>query len=278
MSAYVDLYRSYQTKYGVKAFDKWLEHYPDMGYIAISRSKNLAGSSASTDAVNIRKKYSDTIEKAIGSVGLSREDSLAIVQMVTNKDVGAEVLRDPQASYWQKKKGDRASISAEEGYENLKEREGWAWFMDQQETYNRNLEEAGVSRYSNAAAKANEEKRRRIREYGATNPDWYEKYSVQSSAQGTVGFVRAMKVVLEDDAFMKDLPEDSYWFGIEAIIAERDKLVNAMIANGKSTPGTRNLEIYDSNISVYLQDPTVEYYYNKFLDNDNFLLANPESE
>ena len=278
MSGYVDLYRGYQTKYGVKAFDKWLEHYPDMGYIAVSRSKNLAGSSASTDAVNIRKKYNETIEEAINAVKLSREDSLAIVQMVTNKEVGAEVLRDPQASYWQKAKGDRTTITAEEGYENLKVREGWAWFMDQQETYNRNLEEAGVSRYSDAAAKANEEKRRRIREYGASNPEWYGKWSVQSSAKGTVGFVRAMKIILEDDKFMKDLPEDSYWFGIEAIISERDKLVNAMIANGKSTPGAKNLERYESKIAPYLQDPTVEYYYNKFLDNDNFLLANPESE
>jgi hypothetical protein len=278
MSAYVDLYRSYQTKYGVKAFDKWLEHYPDMGYIAVSRSKNLAGSSASTDAVNVRKKHNGMIEEAIKSVGLNREDSLAIVQMVTNNNVGAEVLRDPQASYWQKSKGDRISISAEEGYDNLKVREGWAWFMDQQETFNRNLEEAGVSRYSNAATKANEEKRKRIREYGATNPEWYEKYSVQSSAQGTVGFVRAMKVVISNEKFMKELPEDSYWFGIEAIITERDKLVNAMVENGKSTPGTRNLERYDKNIAPYLQDPTVEYYYNKFLDNDNFLLANPGSE
>jgi hypothetical protein len=51
MSGYVELYRTYQTKYGVLAYDKFLEHYPDMGYRAVSRRKNLTGSSASEDAV-----------------------------------------------------------------------------------------------------------------------------------------------------------------------------------------------------------------------------------
>ena len=31
MSGYIELYRGYQTKYGVTAYDKWLEDYPDMG-------------------------------------------------------------------------------------------------------------------------------------------------------------------------------------------------------------------------------------------------------
>lgn len=276
MSGYIELYRSYQTKYGVKAYDKWLEHYPDMGYIAISRSKNLAGSSASTDAVALRMEHNDMIEKAIADSGLPREEALAFVQMVTNKNVGAPVLRDPYASYWQKKTGDRVGLTAEEGYSNQQIRDGWAKFFIENENYDAELKARKISRYSNAAQGLNELKRKRLEDIGKQNPEWWQEYTTLSGANSAVGFVRAMKVALNDEKFMNSLSEDSYWFDIEGIINERDLLVEATRSMNKSAPTAEMKEKYGERIMPYLQNETAKYYFYKFLESDTFAVDQPK--
>ncbi len=276
MTPYVELYRGYQTKYGVTAYDKWLEDYPDMGYIAISRSKNLAGSSASTDAVALRMEHSEMIEKAIADSGLPREEALAFVQMVTNKNVGAPVLRDPYASYWQKKTGDRVTLTAEEGFSNQQVRDGWAKFFTENENYDSELKARKISRYSNAAQGLNELKRKRLEDIGKQNPEWWQEYTALSGANSTVGFVRAMKVALDNEKFVSSLPEDSYWFDIEGIMNERDLLVEATRSMGKSTPSAEMKEKYGERIMPYLQNETAKYYFYKFLESDTFAVDQPE--
>ena len=270
MTPYVELYRAYQTKYGVKAYDEWLKDYPDMGYIAISRSQNLAGSSASTDAVSLRAANNDMIEQAIKNTGLPREEALSFVQMITNGEIGAEVLRDPYATTWQKKKGDRLTLSAEEGYENQKVREGWAFFMNDKESFDLILRRQGISRYSKAADQLNFARRMRLAEYGAQNPEWWQEYTTLSTANSAVGYVRAMKTALEDEKFLNSLSDDSYWWNIQAILRERDALIEATRRSGLATPSKEMQEAYGRRIETYLQDPTTSYYFSKFLDNDGF--------
>lgn len=276
MSGYIELYRGYQTKYGVTAYDKWLEDYPDMGYIAISRSKNLAGSSASTDAVALRMEHSEMIERALGETGLSREESLPFVQMITNKDVGAPVLRDPYASYWQKKTGDRVTLTAEEGYVNQQVRDGWAKFFIENENYEAELKSQKISRYANAAQGLNEIKRKRLEDIGKQNPEWWQEYTALSGPSASVGFVRAMKVALNDEKFRNSLSEDSYWFDIEGIINERDMLVEAARDMGKSAPTADMKEVYGERIMPYLQNETAKYYFYKFLESDTFAVDQPK--
>jgi hypothetical protein len=276
MSGYVELYRGYQTKYGVTAYDKWLEHYPDMGYIAISRSKNLAGSSASTDAVAIRIENSEMIERALGETGLSREESLPFIQMITNKDVGAPVLRDPFASYWQKKTGDRVTLTAEEGYANQQVRDGWAKFFIENENYEAVLKSRKISRYANAAEGLNEMKRKRLEDIGKQNPEWWQEYTALSGPASSVGFVRAMKVALNDEKFRNSLSDDSYWFDIEGILNERDLLVEAARNMGKATPSADMKEMYGERIMPYLQNETAKYYFYKFLESDTFAVDQPQ--
>lgn len=276
MTPYVELYRGYQTKYGVTAYDKWLEDYPDMGYIAISRSKNLAGSSASTDAVALRMKHSEMIEKAIADTGLSREEALPFIQMITNKDVGAPVLRDPYASYWQKKTGDRITLTAEEGYSNQQVREGWAKFFIDTEERDAALKILGVSKYSNAASGVNKVYNDKLLSTGKNNPEWWQEYTVISGSNASVGFVRAMKVALNDEEFVNSLPEDSYWFDIEGILNERETLLEATKAKGLKSPSAEMKEVYARKVIPYLANETTKYYFYKFLDSDSFKEAQPE--
>ena len=266
------LYRAYQTKWGIKAYEEWITDYPDLAYIAVSRTKNPSGSSQSTDAVYLRREHNDMIEEAVGSVGLSREDSLQFVQMVTNKEVGAEVLRDPRATFWQRRINDREVLNAEEGWENSKIREGWAWYMKMQEEYDtERAKYGGISEYSPSAAKANQQRRERIQKYKLENPEWYEKYSVNSSKQATVGFVRAMEIALSDEKFTNTLSKDSFWWDLEQILLIRTELINEMQRSGKATPGTENLMRLENRVAPYLRNPTTKYYWEKFLNNDNFL-------
>jgi len=272
-----NLYRAYQTKYGITAYEEWINDYPDLAYVAVSRSKNPSGSSQSTDAVRLRKEHNDMIEKAIESVGLPRESSLAFVQMVTNKDVGAEILRDPRAGFWQRRIGDREQLNAEDGWENSKIREGWAWYMDQVEEYDAaRTEVGGVSKYSDEAEEANNNMARRIQAYKLENEEWYENYSVAQSKDATVGFVRAMTVALSDEKFRNSLSPDSFWWDLEEIIAIRQELVDAMILAERRTPDRENLIILEERVAPYLRNPTTKYYWEKFLNNDNFLNAETE--
>lgn len=272
-----NLYRAYQTKYGITAYDEWINDYPDLAYVAVSRSKNPSGSSQSTEAVAIRKEHNAIIEKAIGSIGLPRESSLAFVQMVTNKDVGAEILRDPRAGFWQRKIGDRQQLSAEEGWENSKVREGWAWYMNEKEAYDAGrIAVGGVSKHSSAAKGPNQVLRDRIQKYKLQNEEWYEVWVISQSETATPGFVKATTIMLSDEKFVNSLSPDSFWFDLEEIIAIRQELILGMQEFGQTTPGTYNLMVLEQRVAPYLENPTTKYYYYKFFDNDNFL--NVETE
>lgn len=275
LTPYVKLYQQYQTKEGVKAYDKWLADYPDMGFIAISRSKNLSGSSQSTDAVFLRKKWNDSIESAISATGLDRESALMFVQMVTNGEIGSEVLRDPWAGFWQRKRGDRVALTAEEGYVNSQVREGWAAYMEEIDAYNEELKRRGITPASNAAEPYNELRRQAVRDLAVKYPDWYRQKSVLSGRSAAVGFVRAMETMLSDEAFVKSLPEDSFWFDMAGILEERRMMVEAAQNMGLGAPNKKMREIYAMSIAPYLENKTAEYYYNMFIESDDFQEAQP---
>jgi len=271
------LYRAYQTKYGITAYEEWIKDYPDLAYIAVSRSKNPSGSSQSTDAVALRKQHNDMIEEALDSIGLPRELSLPFVQMVTNKDVGVEILRDPRAGYWQRNKGDREQLTAEEGWENSKIREGWAWYMKQQDLYDEGRAKlGGISKYSAAAEGANEDMRNRIQRYKLQNEEWYENYAVSQGKEATVGFVKAITVALNNEKFTDTLPANSFWWDLKEIIVIRQELVEEIQQSGRSTPDRYNLELLEKRVEPYLQNPTTKFYWEKFFNNDNFLNAEME--
>lgn len=267
MTPWVKLYRSYQEKHGAKAYETFLMDYPDMGFMAVSMSKNLSGSSSDTGAVFMREKYNDSIEKALKATGLTREESLSFVQMVTTRDIGADVLYDPYSSFKQKKSGDRIQLTAEQGYENQQIREGWNRFFIDTKEYEDELAKRGFSRYSNRAKPLNAERKKRLKQIGKEMPLWWNRYSLQSSGSAAIGYVRAMKVILADDEFMKNLPEDSFWLDIESIMEERDALVKV---NDGRTPPDSDLELYAKNIAPYLTNETTNYFYLKFLDGDTF--------
>lgn len=276
MTPYVEIYRSYQTKYGMLAYDKFLADYPDMGYVAVSRSKNLTGSSASKDAVYNRMEHNAMIEKALKDSGITREESLPFIQMVVNKDVGAPVLRDPHASYWQKKTGDRTSLTAEEGYENQQVRDGWAKFFLETEAYEKELKARGITRYANAAEKLNAARTQALESIGKSNPEWWQEYSALGGDKSPVAYVRMMKVALNDEKFMSTLPEDSWWYDMEGIIEERDALIQATRDSGRKTPPKEWKEAYAKAIAPYLANESASYYYYKFLENDTFVLDQPK--
>ncbi len=271
----IEEYRRYQTKYGVQAYDKWLEAHPDLAYITISRSRNLSGSSQSVDAAWLRKEHDGMIEDAIKATGLPREEALAFVQMVTNKNIDAPVLRDPYAGYWQRQIGDRVTISAEEGFENTKIREGWSWFMDEQDKIDARLKELGITRYSSGADEIMRLRDQRILEYGATNDEWYSQYLTLAGAKAANGFIKAMYTALDDEYFVSTLPEDSFWFGIEAILNERADMIQSANRRGFASPSREQRELYAERIAPYLANPTTAYYFNKFMDNDPFDLVLP---
>jgi hypothetical protein len=79
-----------------------------------------------------------------------------------------------------------------------------------------------------------------------------------------------MKTALEDEKFLDSLPDDSYWWNIQAILRERDALIEATRRSGLATPSKEMQEAYGRRIETYLQDPTTSYYFSKFLDNDGF--------
>jgi hypothetical protein len=216
------------------------------------------------------------IEKAIKDTGLTREDALPFVQMVVNADVSAPVLRDPFASYWQKRTGDRIALTAEEGYENQQIRDGWAKFFLETESWEKELKTRGITRYANAADKLNEARDNAIYEIGRTNPEWWQKYSAQSGDKSAVGYIRAIKVALNDENFTSTLSEDSWWYDMEGIIEERDALVEATRNSGRKTPPKEWKEAYAQAIAPYLANETASYYYYKFLENDTFTIDQPK--
>jgi hypothetical protein len=276
MTPYVELYRAYQIKHGMLAYDEWLKNFPDMGYIAVSRSKNLTGSSASKDAVYNRMEHNAMIEKALKDSGITREESLPFIQMITNKDVGAPVLRDPHASYWQKKTGDRTSLTAEEGYENQQVRDGWAKFFLETEAYEKKLKSHGITRYANAADKINAARTQALESIGKSNPEWWQEYSALGGDKSPVAYVRMMKVALNDEKFMSTLPEDSWWYDMEGIIEERDALIQDTRDSGRKTPPKEWKEEYAKAIAPYLANETASYYFYKFLENDTFVVDQPK--
>jgi hypothetical protein len=215
------------------------------------------------------------IEDAIKASGLPREEALPFVQMITNKNVGEPVLRDAYAGFWQKQIGDRVTLTAEEGFENTEIRRGWAWFMNEQEAIDKRLEELGITRYSAGADGINALKRERIQQYAAENPEWYKKYITSGSSNAANGFVLAMTTALDDEKFRASLPEDSYWWNIEAILNERTEMIQSAIRQGLAAPSKAQKEIYGERIAPYLKDPSTAYYFNKFLDNDPFALVQP---
>lgn len=273
------LYRTYVQKYGVESYNKWIQDYPDLAYMAISRTKNPSEASQTTDAAFLRNKFNGTIEQAIRDTKLNREDALALVGMVVNKDVGVEVLRDPQAGYWQRQKGDRVTLTAEEGYENFKVREGWAWYMNMIETMDKKRrEQGGISNQSAAADQPNIVKNTFIQNYGKVNPSWYAAWSISQRKEFTVGFIRGIETIMADKEFRSSLSKDSHWYDLEDIIDVRAELIGEMRQAGRSTPGSEMEVRLERKIAPYLQNPTTRYYWEKFLNNDNFLTPSPEKE
>jgi hypothetical protein len=266
------LYRTYVQKYGVESYNKWIQDYPDLAYIAISRTKNPAEASQSTNAAYLRNKFNGPIEEAIKATGLNREDALPLVGMIVNKEIGVEVLRDPQAGYWQREKGDRVVLSAEEGYENSKIREGWAWYMRMVDIMDTQRKlQGGVSNQSSAAVVPNENKRQFIEDYAKENPSWYKAYSISQQKEFTVGYIRGIEMMMSNKEFTDSLSKDSYWYDLQDIIDIRADLIRKMRKAGRSTPGTDKLLELEQRVAPYLQNPSTKYYYEKFLNNDNFL-------
>jgi hypothetical protein len=111
----------------------------------------------------------------------------------------------------------------------------------------------------------------RLEEYGKQNPAWWREYTTLSTANSAVGYVRAMKTALNDEKFVSTLSEDSYWWNIQAILRERDAIIEAAKASGLASPSKEMQALYGMRISTYLQDPTTAYYFSKFLDNDGFI-------
>lgn len=273
------LYRTYVQKYGVTSYERWIQDYPDLAYIAISRTKNPSEASQTTDAAFLRNKFNTTIEQAIADTKLNREDALALVGMVVNKDVGVEVLRDPQAGYWQRQQGDRITLTAEQGYENSKIREGWTWYMNMIDVMDaKRREQGGISNQSAAAKGPNQTKNEFIQSYGKTNPSWYGAWSVSQRKEFTVGFIRGIETMMADKEFRSSLAKDSYWYDLEDIIDVRADLIRTMREAGRSTPGTDMEILLEQKIAPYLRNPSTKYYWEKFLNNDNFLVPSPEDE
>lgn len=279
ISPLVEEYRRYQTKYGAQAFEKWLEDYPDMPYIAVSRTKNYTGSSQSVDAAYMRVEHGEMIEEAIRANGLPREDALAFVQMVTNSNVDAPVLRDAYSGFWLKQEGDRVTLSAEEGFDNLKVRQGWSWYMDMQDEINKSLAKGRTTIYSAASEKIRTKRRSEINKYASENPEWYAQYSTLSGANSVTGFIRSMSVALNDEKFRNSLSEDSYWLDIEEIINLREDMVQSAMNKGLASPNTGQKERYAIEVNKFMDNPTTAYYFNKFLADDEFTkLALPGGE
>jgi hypothetical protein len=273
------LYRTYVQKYGVESYNKWIQDYPDLAYMAISRTKNPSEASQTTDAAFLRNKFNTTIEQAISDTKLNREDALALVGMVVNKDVGVEVLRDPQAGYWQRVKGDRLVLTAEQGYENSKVREGWAWYMNMIDIMDaKRREQGGISNQSAAADGPNINKDTFIQNYGKENPSWYAAWSISQRKEFTVGFIRGIETMMADKEFRSSLAKDSFWYDLEDIIDVRADLIRTMREAGRSTPGADMEILLEQKIAPYVSNPTTKYYWEKFLNNDNFLTPSPEKE
>jgi len=167
-------------------------------------------------------------------------------------------------------------LTAEEGYVNQQVRDGWAKFFIENENYEAELKSQKISRYANAAQGLNEIKRKRLEDIGKQNPEWWQEYTALSGPSASVGFVRAMKVALNDEKFRNSLSEDSYWFDIEGIINERDMLVEAARDMGKSAPTADMKEVYGERIMPYLQNETAKYYFYKFLESDTFAVDQPK--
>jgi hypothetical protein len=271
------LYRVYVQKYGVDSYNQWINDYPDLAYIAISRTKNPSEASQTSDAAFLRNKFNDVIEEAIADTGLQREDALGLVGMAVNKDIGVEVLRDPRAGYWQRERGDRITLTAEQGYENSKIREGWAWYMNMIDIMDaKRREQGGISNQSSAANGPNTVKDEKIQAYGKVNPSWYAAWSIGQNKEATVGYIRGIETFMNNEEFRSSLAKDSYWFDLEDIISVRADLIRNMRLAGRSTPGV-DMEIeLEMRIAPYLRNPSTKFYWEKFLNNDNFLTPSPE--
>ena len=274
MTPYVDEYRKLMTKNPATAYDEFLRQYPDMGYIAISLSKNLTGSSQSISAVSIEKKYTDTLSNAITAAsGVGDKSGQKYVQMVTNGDVGSSVLRDAYSGYWQRNQGDRTTVSAEQGLQAQQLRDGWGKYADMMDSYNAELKRRGISRYSAAADQMNEIRRSWIAEQASKNNVWYTEYKAGMDSDGSLYAVNFMKTMLNDPKFVDNLPKDSWWFAAEKYIQIRDSLAKYIVDNNQGAATKEQLKMVESYVQPLLQDPTFAYYYNRYLDNDKFSLS-----
>jgi hypothetical protein len=274
MTPYVEEYRKLMTKDPATAYDEFLRQYPDMGYIAISLSKNLTGSAQSVDAVSIEQRYSNTLENAVTAAsGVGDKSGQKYVQMVTNGDVGSSVLRDAYSGYWQRNQGNRITVSAEEGLQSQQLRDGWGKYVDMMDSFNAELERRGISRYSAAADQMNEIRRKWIAEQATKNNVWYTEFKAGMDSDSSLYAVNFMKTMLNDPAFVESQPKDSWWFAAEKYIEMRDSLAQYIVDNKQGAATKEQLAMVEAYVKPLLKDPTFAYYYNRYLDNDKFSLS-----
>jgi hypothetical protein len=274
MTPYVNEYQRLMEKDPANAYQEFVTQYPDMGYIAISLSKNLTGSSQSVDAVSIEQRYSGALENAISAgSGVADKNGKKYVQMVTNGDVGSAALRDPYSGYWQRNKGNRVTVSAEEGLQTQQLRDGWGKYADMMDSFNAELERRGISRYSAAADQMNEIRRKFIAEQAIKNPTWYTEYKAGMDSDSSLYAVNFMKTMLNDPEFVNDLPQDSWWFAAERYIEMRDSLAQYIVDNNQGAATKEQLAMVEEYVKPLLKDPTFSYYYTRYLDGDKFSLS-----
>ena len=286
MQFYVDKARLYREKYGVDAFTRFYQDFPDYPELFFSLSKNPTGMEPTKQAITYFKKYPELINKITNpQQGFQPE----FLQLITNS-YGAPTEFDQTAYTWQflneYRTGSNELIRQRQSADEVATvndlQKGWIEWTKFKTSLDGELERRGLTSYNSTGAKdLLELKQLFVEQKKGTNPVWWKEYNEGAGSKRPYFFVKAVKIVLNDKKFMADRGEAPLWEAFTEYVKARDVMTSILTAK-KNSGGSGNLDAKANKEladlwaikveQIKTVDPTGAFttYYNRFLDNDTF--------
>lgn len=257
--------------------ERFYERYPEYFTLALSGTKNIAGSDASPESVNRLKKNQGLVTNVAGYAP-------ELVQLISND--GVERDFDKASYVWQlttdiipgSNQKYRRKLSPVDSIKRQDVVAGWIEFNKFMDGFDATLEQAGITSLSSTAGQAYAEiKKGFIEDLRANNKAWRDDYDVYEMGAWKNN-IKAIDEIISNEKFM--LENDSpTWALMRDYMASRDDLIaelnNRSSKNINAASNKDLLEAWEQYVSeLKTQDTQFSSWYNRFLEQDKLESVN----
>ena len=262
---YVDKYRAFQQTYGLEAYDKFVEEYPEYANMTISLTQNETGIQATEEAYRSALPYAKTIDKnpEYGWFFAGEQNMLG------------EFSEGVYTKQYQQ--GDRTPKTAIERINDVQTRKGWSEYV----AYNGELRDALTARglrsfSSEDAADLSLLRDQFVTALQADNPAWAEAYHSREAGDSAAKFLSFAVQAVTDNEELGDRGDIQ---ALSAYIEGRNQMMQLMADEGigslRNAQGqvTEGAEDFASTWDAFTQslvdwDLGFEYMWDRTLESD----------